>query len=61
MLIGIEISQVETGRKVWFGTWTKDGSQVFATAEEAVAFAKAKFAKMKKGHIIYPKGWPLAV
>lgn len=53
----IEITKVENGWKVWFGTWSTDREKIFPTAEEAEAFAKQKFAKMKTRFILYPKEW----
>ena len=59
MTLPIEISREGEGWKVWFGTFATDRSKVFATAAEADAFAKAKFAKMRTRFILYPKDWPL--
>jgi hypothetical protein len=57
----IEIQKVEIGEgwRVWFGTWATDRVKVFATPQEAEAFALAKFKKMPSRSLIYPKDWPL--
>src|SRR5262249_18379985 len=49
-IMPIEISREGDGWKVWFGTLTTDRSKLFATAEEADAFAQAKFANCKRNN-----------